>query len=241
MVEPQPGPANGTRAHPSGCALSASWRSYAGRVGRRIAVAAVVVTLAISLGGCGDDDDPVIGAPDTTSTSGSSGATVSTRADEAGGGDGIDPMEDASTSPVSVAPTATDGHALLGAVRSSRHEGYDRVVFEFTNALPGYQVQYVDEPVHEDGSGEEVDVAGDHVLLVRMENASGADLSKEDAPQTYTGPTRFDPGTPEVAELVRVGDFEGVLTWAIGVRDEVAFRVTTLDGPPRLVVDVQNH
>jgi hypothetical protein len=201
---------------------------------------ALVSSLSLVAAACGDD---VSGAIDTssTTTTATPAVTPTTRADEGG----IDPMSDASTSPVSV-PVPADaagGAALLSAVRASRHEGYDRVVFEFTTAssLPGYSVSYVDEPVTEDGSGKEVDVAGDHVLLVRMEHASGVDLTKESAPQTYTGPTRFTPGTPEVTELVRTGDFEAVLSWAIGVHDKAAFRVLTLGNPARLVVDVQNH
>jgi hypothetical protein len=144
---------------------------------------------------------------------------------------------------VSVPVPATTTPALLSAVRASRHEGYDRVVFEFTSgsSLPGYSVSYVDEPITEDGSGKEVDVAGDFAVLVRMEHASGADLSKDGAPETYTGPTRFTPGTPEVRELVRTGDFEAVLSWAVGLSDKVNFRVLTLQTPPRLVVDFQNH
>jgi hypothetical protein len=191
---------------------------------------------------CGDDDGGAIDtSASTTTTAAVSNTTSTTRADEGG----IDPMNDASTTPVSVPvpADASGGAALLSAVRASRHEGYDRVVFEFTAAssLPGYSVSYVEKPVTEDGSGKQVDVAGDHVVLVRMEHASGADLTKESAPQTYTGPTRFTPGTPEVTELVRTGDFEGVLSWAIGVHDKVAFRVTTLQDPARLVVDLQNH
>jgi hypothetical protein len=191
---------------------------------------------------CGDDDGGAIDtSASTTTTAAASNTTSTTRADEGG----IDPMNDASTTPVSVPvpADASGGAALLSAVRASRHEGYDRVVFEFTAAssLPGYSVSYVEKPVTEDGSGKQVDVAGDHVVLVRMEHASGADLTKESAPQTYTGPTRFTPGTPEVTELVRTGDFEGVLSWAIGVHDKVAFRVTTLQDPARLVVDLQNH
>jgi hypothetical protein len=191
---------------------------------------------------CGDDDGGAIDtSASTTTTAAVSNTTSTTRADEGG----IDPMNDASTTPVSVPvpPDASGGAALLSAVRASRHEGYDRVVFEFTatSSLPGYSVSYVEKPATEDGSGKQVDVAGDHVVLVRMEHASGADLTKESAPQTYTGPTRFTPGTPEVTELVRTGDFEGVLSWAIGVHDKVAFRVTTLQDPARLVVDLQNH
>jgi hypothetical protein len=208
---------------------------------RTVAIAvALVSSLSLVAAACGDDDGGAIDTSSTTTTA-TPAVTPTTRADEGG----IDPMSDASTSPVSV-PVPADaagGAALLSAVRASRHEGYDRVVFEFTTAssLPGYSVSYVDEPVTEDGSGKEVDVAGDHVLLVRMEHASGVDLTKESAPQTYTGPTRFTPGTPEVTELVRTGDFEGVLSWAIGMHDKAAFRVLTLGNPARLVVDVQNH
>jgi hypothetical protein len=208
---------------------------------RTVAIAvALVSSPSLVAAACGDDAGGAIDTSSTTTTA-TPAVTPTTRADEGG----IDPMRDASTSPVSV-PVPADaagGAALLSAVRASRHEGYDRVVFEFTTAssLPGYSVSYVDEPVTEDGSGKEVDVAGDHVLLVRMEHASGVDLTKESAPQTYTGPTRFTPGTPEVTELVRTGDFEAVLSWAIGVHDKAAFRVLTLGNPARLVVDVQNH
>ena len=71
-----------------------------------------------------------------------------------------------------------------------------------------------------------------------MEPALDADLTQESAPATYTGPTRFSPDTAEVVELVRIGGFEGVLTWAIGVDGRQPFRVTRLEAPARLVIDV---
>ncbi len=70
-----------------------------------------------------------------------------------------------------------------------------------------------------------------------MRPASSADLSAGGAP-TYAGPMRFEPGTPMLAELAQAGDFEGTLTWVVGVSAKAGFRVTTLDGPPRLVVDI---
>jgi hypothetical protein len=149
-------------------------------------------------------------------------------------------MVGAATTPVHARPTTTET-ALLTAVRAARHEGYDRVVFAFRNVLPGYDVRYVDRPIVEDGSGRTVDVAGGYVLRVRMAPALDADLGQPTAPPTYTGPKRFSPGLPEVAELVRTGAFEGVLTWVIGVNDRVDFRVVTLKNPPRLVVDLRNH
>jgi len=114
-------------------------------------------------------------------------------------------------------------------------------VFEFANAVPGYDVRYVKRPVLEDASGRVVDVNGAAVARIRMENALDADLTKSNAPRTYKGPNRFSPGTPEIAELARAGGFEGVLTWVAGLQDQVELRVTTLTDPPRLVIDFRNH
>ena len=130
--------------------------------------------------------------------------------------------------------------ALLTDVRSARQVGYDRVVFEFSNGVPGYEVGYVERPVVSDGSGDEVAVEGGAVLRIRMEPALDADLTQESAPRTYTGPTRFSPDTAVIDELVRTGGFEAVLTWAAGVDAERPFRVTTLAGPPRIVIDVDS-
>jgi hypothetical protein len=153
---------------------------------------------------------------------------------------GIDAMAGASTQPV-VKPATNTRTALLTAVRAARHEGYDRIVFEFANVLPGYDVRYVPAPVHQDGSGDVVPVKGSALLRITMRNALDADLAKPSAPPTYTGPQRFDPGTPQIAELVRAGGFEATLSWVAGLRDRVDYRVTTLTSPPRLVVDVRNH
>ncbi len=153
---------------------------------------------------------------------------------------GIDTMAGASTRPVHVNATNKQT-ALLTAVRASRHEGFDRVVFEFRNVLPGYDVRYVTRPAHQDASGKPVSIAGNYIVRIRMQNAFDADLTKPSAPATYTGPQRIRPGTPEIVELARTGGFEGVLTWAAGLQDRVDFRVVALTAPPRLVVDFRNH
>jgi hypothetical protein len=184
-------------------------------------VRVLLLTLAaLLLGGCGDKDDEAPAPPSTTSPATTAPA-----------------LEGASTAPV-VWKAASMETALLTDVRAGGHRGYDRVVFEFRNGVPGYDVQYVEPPVRADGSGDEVAVAGDAVLLVRMEPALDADLSQESAPPTYTGPTRFSPDTAAIVELVRIGGFEAVLTWAIGVDGKPPFRVTRLQDPARLVIDV---
>lgn len=134
--------------------------------------------------------------------------------------------------------------ALLERIAVGRHEGYDRVVFQFQNALPGYKVEYVQPPLTEDGSGKPVSVKGSAIVSVRMEPASGFDLNTGEGVLTYKGPKRIDgssAGASVVQELVRTGDFEAVLTWAIGLSDKVDFRVRTATSPARLIVDFRNH
>lgn len=180
---------------------------------------------------CADSESDEAAPPAT------SGTTTET---ETGG---IDPLEGAGTEPVTGTVEQTQW-ALLERVAVARHEGYDRVVFQFRNARPGYRVAYVEAPLREDGSGNTVEVAGSAFVLVRMEPASGFDLETAEGVLVYKGPRRIagsEAGTSVVREVVRTGDFEAVLSWAIGLDDTVDFRVLTLDGPPRLVVDFRNH
>ena len=183
----------------------------------RVTVLAVV---AILLGGCdgGSDDE----APPGTSPATTLPPPV---------------LDGAATEPVTSDAAAMET-ALLTDVRVASHEGYDRVVFEFQNGVPGYDIRYLERPVRADGSGDEVAVAGSAVLVVRMEPALDADLTQESAPPTYKGPTRFSPDAAVVVELVRIGGFEAVLAWAIGTDGKLPFLVTELQDPARLVIDI---
>jgi len=89
-----------------------------------------------------------------------------------------------------------------------------------------------------------VNVKGAAVVVVRMEPASGFDLNTGEGVMVYKGPRRIDgsgAGTSVVQELVRTGDFEAVLSWAIGLSDKVDFRIQTAQSPARLIVDFRNH
>jgi hypothetical protein len=151
------------------------------------------------------------------------------------GGEDEPSFEGGSTEPVSGSLVET-APALLERVAVEEHDGFSRVVLGFRNHVPGYRVEYVEPPLHEDGSGDVVEVAGDAIAVVRMATASGFDVGTGDGVLVYEGPRRLE-GAGVVRELARTGDFEGVLTWAVGLGSRVPFRASTLADPPRLVVD----
>lgn len=126
------------------------------------------------------------------------------------------------------------GIADLVAVRAGRHEGFDRVVFEFGGELPGYEVEYIDKPVRACGSGDVVPLAGDGWLEVRFTPARAhTDEGKPTVPDR-----RQRPSLPIVLELASTCDFEGHVNWVLGVSSPNRYRVLELKSPNRLVVDV---
>lgn len=198
-------------------------------------LAALLTATALALGavGCGDSE-----SQDAAATTAAPSTTAPTT--ETGG---PDPLEGATTEPVIGKAQGTE-IALLERVDIGRHEGYDRVVFEFRNVVPGYRVEYAEPPIRQDGSGEVVKVDGKAVVTVRMEPASSFDLNTGEGELTYKGPRRIkgaSAGASVIDEAVQVGDFEAVLVWAIGLSERVDYRVTTLEHPARLVVDFRNH
>ena len=127
--------------------------------------------------------------------------------------------------------------ALLTQAQLGRHEGFDRLVFEFRGDLPGHHVEYTSPPVLEDGSGRKLRVAGEALVQVRMDQASAYDL--EAGLPTFR-PGRLDgarAGTSVVLEVVKSGDFESILTWVVGLKKRVDFHVATLREPTRVIID----
>jgi hypothetical protein len=203
-------------------------REYARSIRTFAALAVAMVALA---SGCGGSSHSQSAPPPA---SGSTTATAPAPPTS------TEPLPGADTTPVSSAATAGDT-ALLERLAVGRHEGFDRVVFQFRgDGLPGYRIEYASPPFAEDGSGNPVSVAGNAFVVVRMEPASGFDLNTGEGVTVYRGPKRLQgsaAGAAAVKELVRTGDFEAVLTWTIGLDAKVPFLVTTASSPARLIVD----
>ena len=135
------------------------------------------------------------------------------------------------------------GHAQITDVRVATHDDYDRIVFEFvgpggSDALPAYTVEEAEPPFVQDGSGLPVAVNGEQFLRIYL--FGGTKLSPAGG-LTYTGSTDFDEEMPRLDELIEIGDFEAISTWVAGLNDgDGCYRVFTLTGPSRLVIDVEH-
>ena len=121
-------------------------------------------------------------------------------------------------------------------VRTGVHEGFDRVVFEFDERVPGYHIEYIDQPVRKCGSGKVTPLAGDGWLEVRMYPAKA---HTEEGQSTVANRERM-PGLPVLSELELTCDFEAVVTWVFGVESPNRYQVRELSSPPRLVIDLRH-
>ena len=128
--------------------------------------------------------------------------------------------------------------ALLKAVRTGKHESYDRVVFEFEgNALPGYVVEYVDKPVRDCGRGEVVPVGGDGFLMVSLQPAN----AHTESGQPTVRNVQLNSDSRLLKDLKLICDVEGEVQWIVGLSSPNRYRVLELTNPARLVVDITHR
>jgi len=141
----------------------------------------------------------------------------------------------ASTPPFTVlakaGPATTSRTAVLEHVRVGRHPGFDRVVFEFRSGTPAWSARYVPRVIH-DGSGLPVTLPGAAFLHVVFRSTRIDRASAEAAPITRT------PRSGSLVQVKESGDFEGVVSFGLGLRRKVGFRGFRMTAPSRVVIDV---
>ncbi len=126
--------------------------------------------------------------------------------------------------------------AIQKDIRTGRHEGFDRIVFEFQEYLPGYVMEYIDSPVRACGSGNTVELPGDGWLQVRFFPARAHTFAGEATIENREIGLAY----PVLREAELTCDFEANLTWVLGVAEPNRYRVMTLADPPRIIVDIQH-
>ncbi len=126
------------------------------------------------------------------------------------------------------------GVPTLVGVRTGRHPRFDRVVFDLEDSQTGYlSVRYVPRIVS-DGSGQHVPMRGRAYLEVVFDATAHDDSGQRTFPQ----PRRLSLNYRTLQQVAFVSDFEGRVTFGLGLRERVGFRVFELRKPHRIVVDV---
>lgn len=187
--------------------------------------AAALLVLVVSAAGCGDDSTDVAEPSPATHTTAvpqdlAPPFPTHTRPDDGGHGSG-------------------NGLGLTG-VRTARHPGYDRVVFDLAGTgTPGWRAEYTTSPTHE-GSGEPMTIKGQVFLQVVLR---GVGLPYDTGVTPFGDDTTRVPGTGTegVVEIAPGGVFEGEQQAFISLTGATRpFRVFSLTNPARVVVDVRD-
>jgi hypothetical protein len=137
--------------------------------------------------------------------------------------------------PFTTAPktaTGSGGQAELFGAAVGCHAGYDRFVIRGRFATPGYDARYVDKVVA-DGSGKTIVLLGTKRIRVIIRHARG-----HTSGGTNLLPSTLTPKCSNLRQVKKAGDFEGVVTYGLGLSRRTGFRVFRLTGPTRVVVDV---
>jgi hypothetical protein len=121
----------------------------------------------------------------------------------------------------------------VAAIRVAHHDGYDRLVFEFSSsaagAIPAYSLTSQGSTFTRDASGQSVKLDGSSGIKAVFHNTSvGSGV-----------PSNLKPQLPAIREVANIGDFERVTSYGIGLSSASCFRVVELSGPSRLAIDVQ--
>jgi hypothetical protein len=238
------------------------------QIGPRYLGLTFLLTFAVTLAGCDDDEPlarssgtPTIAIPSATTTAppttvipartatsaltptpAASAAPTATRTATAVGPrvDGtVDPLGFGGTEPETIKsnPDPAPGSATLANVRIGVHPeegGWDRIVFEFKSHLPAGRVSYEASAVA-CGSGAPVSIPGNAVLLVSF---TGTDAHDDAGRLTIPTTTLEGPGKT-ILQARQICDFEGHVTWALGISGKQQFKVTRLQNPTRVVIDIR--
>jgi hypothetical protein len=116
------------------------------------------------------------------------------------------------------------------AVRAGGHTGFDRFVLEFDGPIRSYDVAIQDTAAFTlDPKGTPVTLEGTGGVLVTIRHQNWT---------AYAGPSGLRPELTFLKQARMVQNFEGTMQWGLGIQGSTCLKVSTLQSPPRLVVDV---
>jgi hypothetical protein len=129
-------------------------------------------------------------------------------------------------------PASQRSLPLLIGIRAAHHARLDRIVFDFAGPVPSRRMARYVARLIADPSGHTVPVAGRVVLQLTF--ASALAHTRTGHP---TAPRRRTFALPNVITVVQSGDFEGVVSYGIGLARRAPVHVFALTRPSRVVID----
>ena len=156
-------------------------------------------------------------------------------------------LTDDNRNPIPAAFTGTlnprhQGHAVTHVVLVQKVEtaccnGFDRIVFTFEGFHhPTWKTRYVNPPIQQCASGNNIVVTGNAFLQISMDTAQ----AHTDAGQPTITDRNRHLNCPNLKQLVLTCDFEAKVGFVLGLSSKKAYRVVELQNPTRLVIDVKN-
>ena len=129
------------------------------------------------------------------------------------------PFKAAHENPVPVAPPPAPPLPALYAIGAGMHPRetppYDQLSFRFQGGFPGYDLEFVPELIA-DGSGLPVPMPGTGAILKVVFRGAQAHTADGTA-STITSAPATSIGYPALTSYAPAGDFEGVVSYGIGV------------------------
>jgi hypothetical protein len=189
--------------------------------------AALVACLCLAVAACGTTAAPAVAVTPT----GTQGSASATRIAQPPVTPPTAPGDSLPAFACSDASGGSTGVANVTAARTAEQPGYDRFVLQFDRPVPSYTVKRQAKPVFSlGGSGQPVTLSGTAGVLVQVHSATGTG--------TFSGSTDITHTEYLVLREARqTQDFEGYVSWGLGLTHAACFRAFTLADPPRLVVD----
>ena len=152
-----------------------------------------------------------------------------------------------------LAATALAGTGLIGVVQSADaaartaqvtnlrtggHSGFDRVVIDYKGKKPAVKLSLVNS-LYSCGKGDRLTIPGDRILKIDL---TPAQAHNQRGQNVYSGPGRLSTSTVNLTTIksVRMAcDFEGHVTWGVGVKTLKSYSVSHLSDPKRIVIDLK--
>lgn len=139
--------------------------------------------------------------------------------------------------PVTLAASGAAIHHTTD-INVSTHPDYDRISFTYLESgSPAFEMRNTRPPFTHDPSGLPMTVNGSSFMRITL---NGATKLADDGSLTYSGPTNFEPGFPQLVQLIEQGDFEAQTSWYVGLDGGDCIRAAVVTGPSRIIIDVQH-